>query len=204
MDKCDFSAAAHGSTTSQDYVSAARPQKKPKPVRQSPFVDLLSSPGSGIDPFKSCPSSNIPDAELFMHHYFSNFKSKSFPMALGYQEKPFLQTWWSMASDNPAMFSATLQLSAFDLEVMQGNKGTQRSKLLLKKECISLLRKRVEDPILGFERGNLKMVKMHVEGLKRMVSIRGGLDAIRATNPVLTNLIFGQVPAILLPDLPLL
>lgn len=68
MDKCDFSAAAHGSTTSQDYVSAARPQKKPKPVRQSPFVDLLSSPGSGIDPFKSCPSSNIPDAELFMHH----------------------------------------------------------------------------------------------------------------------------------------
>lgn len=48
------------------------------------------------------------------------------------------------------------------------------------------------------------MVKMHVEGLKRMVSIRGGLDAIRATNPVLTNLIFGQVPAILLPDLPLL
>lgn len=40
-----------------------------------------------------------------------------------------------MASDNPAMFSATLQLSAFDLEVMQGNKGTQRSKLLLKKEC---------------------------------------------------------------------
>jgi len=35
------------------------------------------------------------------------------------------------------------------------------------------------------------MVKMHVDGLKRIVSIRGGLDAIRATNPVLTNLIFG-------------
>lgn len=76
-----------------------------------------------------------------------------------------------MASDDPALFSATLQLSAFDLEVMQGEKGTQRSKLLLNKECtlavriqgsflndaltaflpsgISLLRKRVEDPVLG-------------------------------------------------------
>ncbi|KAG4431697.1 hypothetical protein IFR05_012821 [Cadophora sp. M221] len=210
MDKCDFPAAANGYMTSRDYVSAARPRNtanKPKSIRKSPLVDLLRSPGSGIDPFKSCPGSNIPDAELFMHHYFSNFRSKSFPMALGYQEKPFLQTWWSMASESPAMFNATLQLSAFDLEVTQGDKGTQRSKLLLNKECISLLRKRVEDPILGvsdetigsvlvltiveFERGNLRMVKMHVEGLKRMVNIRGGLDAIRATNPVLTNLIFG-------------
>lgn len=42
-----------------------------------------------------------------------------------------------MAADNPALFSATLQLSAFDLEAMQGNKGTQRSKLLLNKECKS-------------------------------------------------------------------
>lgn len=35
------------------------------------------------------------------------------------------------------------------------------------------------------------MVKIHVDGVKRMINIRGGLNAIRATNPTLANLIFG-------------
>ncbi|KAK0120102.1 hypothetical protein ONS95_011512 [Cadophora gregata] len=210
MEKCDFAPPAKKSVSSGDYVTTSQPRsttRKPKQVRKGASINLFGNPGGGVDPFKSCAGSNIPNAELFMHHYFSNFKSKNFPMALGYQEKPFQQTWWSMAADDPAMFNATLQLSAFDLEVLQGSKETQSSKLLLNKECISLLRQRVEDPVLGisdetigsilvltiveFERGNLRMVKMHVEGLKRIVSIRGGLDAIRATNPVLTNLIFG-------------
>jgi hypothetical protein len=35
------------------------------------------------------------------------------------------------------------------------------------------------------------MVRMHIEGLKRMVRIRGRLDSIRTTNLMLANLIFG-------------
>jgi len=31
----------------------------------------------------------------------------------------------------------------------------------------------------------------HFEGLKRMVTLRGGLGAIRALNPILANMIFG-------------
>jgi hypothetical protein len=37
------------------------------------------------------------------------------------------------------------------------------------------------------------MVRMHVNGLKRMVSLRGGLSAIRETNSMLGNIIFGLV-----------
>jgi hypothetical protein len=44
-----------------------------------------------------------------------------------------------------------------------------------------------------FERSNFRMVKLHIQGLKRMVSLRGGLTTIRAGNHTLANLIFGYV-----------
>ena len=40
------------------------------------------------------------------------------------------------------------------------------------------------------ERGNMKMLRMHMDGLKRMVGIRGGLNAIRETNPIVANSTF--------------
>lgn len=105
------------------------------------------------------------------------------------------------------MFHATLLLSALDLEILKGEDDGTRPMLLLRKECIRLLRERVGDPVLSvsdhtigsvlalsiveFERGDLRGVRMHIEGLKRMVKIRGGLGAIRSTNPMLANLIFG-------------
>ena len=40
------------------------------------------------------------------------------------------------------------------------------------------------------EKGNVRMLHMHIDGLKRMISIRGGLNAIRETNPMVANAIF--------------
>ena len=34
------------------------------------------------------------------------------------------------------------------------------------------------------------MLRMHLDGLKRMLDIRGGLDAIRDTNPMIANSVF--------------
>jgi hypothetical protein len=39
----------------------------------------------------------------------------------------------------------------------------------------------------------MRMVRMHIDGLKRMVTIRGGLAASRSQNADLANLVFGQV-----------
>jgi hypothetical protein len=54
-----------------------------------------------------------------------------------------------MASEDALLFHATLQLSALDLEVLKGEIGLSRTSFLLRKECISLLRERVEKPLLG-------------------------------------------------------
>lgn len=56
---------------------------------------------------------------------------------------------WQLAADDPVLFHATLQLSALDLELLRGGDREAQNKFLLNKECISLLRERVEDPVLG-------------------------------------------------------
>jgi hypothetical protein len=43
---------------------------------------------------------------------------------------------------------------------------------------------------LQHERGDLKMMRMHLGGLRRMVGIRGGLNAIRETSPMVANSVF--------------
>lgn len=40
------------------------------------------------------------------------------------------------------------------------------------------------------------MLRMHMNGLKRMVDIRGGLNAIRETNPMVANSVFWSVPSV--------
>jgi len=44
----------------------------------------------------------------------------------------------------------------------------------------------------------MRMMRMHVDGLKRIVEIRGGLAAIRSTNPNLANMIFGFVISLII------
>ncbi|KUJ12249.1 uncharacterized protein LY89DRAFT_673249 [Mollisia scopiformis] len=212
IEKCDFppAPAATESTLPDRLPPRTRPisKKSPTSFRRAPKYLLPLFPGSGIDPFECFPSCNVPEAQKFMHHYFQNFVSKSFPVHLDHIAQPIMQSFWSLASDDIVLFHATLQLSALDLEVLRGgdNEAAQ-AKFLLNKECITLLRKRVEDSILGisdqtiasvlfiiiveFQRSNFKMVTMHIQGLKRMVALRGGLHTIRSTNHMLANLIFG-------------
>ncbi|KAE8449810.1 hypothetical protein EG329_007286 [Mollisiaceae sp. DMI_Dod_QoI] len=91
-------------------------------------------------------------------------------------------------------------------------------------ECIRLLRERVENEdaagggmgtgtsdqtisavatlaAIEHERGNMRMLRMHLEGLKRMVGIRGGLNAIRETNAMVANSVFWAF-AVALYELP--
>lgn len=43
------------------------------------------------------------------------------------------------------------------------------------------------------ERGNMTRLRMHMFSLKRMVLLRGGLQGIRESNPMVANLIFWYV-----------
>ncbi|KAK3675949.1 hypothetical protein LTR78_004141 [Recurvomyces mirabilis] len=40
------------------------------------------------------------------------------------------------------------------------------------------------------DRGNMRVLEAHMAGLKRVVELRGGLDAIRASNSMVANLVF--------------
>ncbi|KAF8862195.1 hypothetical protein BDZ45DRAFT_723329 [Acephala macrosclerotiorum] len=206
IEKCDFATSQN-----EPRIVPTRPLltiKKAASTARKPLKDvLLFGLGSGIDPFECYPNSNVPNTQLLMHHYFQNFNNKTYPVHLDHEAFPIMQSVWRLAADDPVLFHATLQLSALDLELLRGGDREAQTKFLLNKECISLLRERVEDPVLGlsdqtiasvlfliiveFERSNFRMVEMHVNGLKRMVKLRGGLEEIRETNHMLANLIFG-------------
>lgn len=40
------------------------------------------------------------------------------------------------------------------------------------------------------EKGSLRLSRIHVTGLKRMLEVRGGLEAIRISNPTVANVLF--------------
>jgi hypothetical protein len=41
----------------------------------------------------------------------------------------------------------------------------------------------------------MRTVKMHIDGLKHMVAIRGGRERIKASSPATANVVFWQVPS---------
>lgn len=43
---------------------------------------------------------------------------------------------------------------------------------------------------IQFEKGNMRMVETHMRGLRRMLDLRGGISAIRLSNPTIANIVF--------------
>lgn len=98
-----------------------------------------------------------------------------------------------------------LLLSGLDLEGLQDAQNTIHTRQLMD-ECLTLLNGRIQDPVAGIsdatvvavaslaaaehDRGNMRALDMHLEGLKRIVSLRGGLESIRNTNAVAANVVF--------------
>lgn len=85
-------------------------------------------------------------------------------MILGHDVDPFVRVcffpfqseladdsknWWEWATQDSVLFHATLRLSSLHLAELRGDKDQSVSKGLLNKECIRLLRERIEDPILS-------------------------------------------------------
>ncbi|KAJ4294999.1 hypothetical protein N0V90_007007 [Kalmusia sp. IMI 367209] len=96
-----------------------------------------------------------------------------------------------LALGDPALFHVSLQTACLDEELL-AQKGFQTSELLMA-DSVALLRRKVEDTSLAiqdgtmnsvitlaaieFGKGNVKVAEMHVDGVKRLVNIRGGINA---------------------------
>ena len=103
------------------------------------------------------------------------------------------------------LFHVVLLLSGLDRENLQSQHNTIYTRQLLD-QCLGLLNNRVQDPVAGIndhtlvsiatlaamehDRGNMKALDMHLEGLRKVIQLRGGLDTIRNTNSMAANLVF--------------
>lgn len=103
------------------------------------------------------------------------------------------------------LFHVILLLSSLDKENKHSQIDTIESRKILD-QCLTLLNARVQDPdantndhtlvaiaslaAMEADRGNMRALDMHLEGLKKIVQLRGGLDAVRATNAMAASVVF--------------
>lgn len=57
--------------------------------------------------------------------------------------------------------------------------------------------------VFQLEKGNMRMVRTHMEGLKRMTDLRGGLNSMRRSNAMVANFVFCTYVATMVEDFPI-
>lgn len=122
-----------------------------------------------------------------------------------YANKSLIGAWWPFFRDNQLLFHVVLLLSALDRDKLQGHNNSIHSKQLLD-QCLQLLNQQVQTSETGtndytltsiaalaaleFSRGNIRAAHVHTEGLKRVVDLRGGLNAIRERDAMVASFVF--------------
>ncbi|KAE8352456.1 hypothetical protein BDV28DRAFT_125480 [Aspergillus coremiiformis] len=166
---------------------------------------LTSYRTGSLDPFDSYPQTRLPRQRVqrLIHSFIHKIAFQYYPLDLNPTSNPFLISWWPLALGDPALFHVSLQTACLDEELL-AQKGFQASELLMA-DSIALLRRKVEDPSLAvqdgtmnsiitlaaieFGKGNIKVSEMHVDGVKRLVNMRGGINSIRQTSPLTARMI---------------
>ncbi|KAF9736533.1 C6 zinc finger domain-containing protein [Paraphaeosphaeria minitans] len=163
-------------------------------------------PGSlDMDPFDSYPQTRLPreHVQRLIHGFLHKIAFQYYPLDLSATSNPFLVSWWPLALGDPALFHVSLQTACLD-EELWAQKGFQTSELLMA-DSVALLRRKVEDTSLAiqdgtmnsvitlaaieFGKGNLRIGEMHVDGVKRLVNLRGGINAVRQTSPLTARMV---------------
>lgn len=112
-------------------------------------------------------------------------------------------SWFPLALADPALFHVSLQTASLDVD-LRARKGFANSDVLMA-DSVSLVRLKVEDPVLAtqdetmnsvvtlaaieFGKGNVEVGRMHIDGIKSMVRIRGGIQQLKATSPLTARMI---------------
>ncbi|KAF7589268.1 hypothetical protein BBP40_004526 [Aspergillus hancockii] len=158
-----------------------------------------------LDPFDSYPQTRLPREQVqrLIHSFLHKIAFQYYPLDLNATSNPFLVSWWPLALGDPALFHVSLQTACLDEELL-AQKGFQASEILMA-DSVALLRRKVEDMSLAvqdgtmnsvitlaaieFGKGNIKVSKMHVNGVKRLVNLRGGINSVRQTSPLTARMI---------------
>ncbi|KAJ3550272.1 hypothetical protein NM208_g61 [Fusarium decemcellulare] len=119
------------------------------------------------------------------------------------ESNPFIVSWWPLALADPALFHVSIQTASLD-EELRSQKGFPVSELLMM-DSVSLVRQKVENSVLAYQddtlnavvtlaaiehgKGNVHASTAHIEGVKRMVGVRGGINQVRLTSPLTARMI---------------
>ncbi|KAH6641342.1 hypothetical protein F5144DRAFT_563256 [Chaetomium tenue] len=158
-----------------------------------------------VDPFESYPSTRLPRAHVqrLIHSFLHKIAFQYYPLDLNATTNPFLVSWWPLALGDPALFHVSLQTACLDEELL-AQKGFHNSEILMA-DSVALLRRKVENESLAvqdgtmnsvitlatieFGKGNIQVAKMHVDGVKRLVGLRGGINSVRQTSPLTARMV---------------
>ncbi|KAJ5779276.1 hypothetical protein N7457_006996 [Penicillium paradoxum] len=158
-----------------------------------------------LDPFDSYPPTRLPreHVQRLIYGFLHKIAFQYYPLDLNATSNPFLISWWPLALGDPALFHVSLQTACLDEELL-AQKGFQTSELLMA-DSVALLRRKVESTSLAvqdgtmnsvitlatieFGKGNAKVGEMHVHGLKKLVDMRGGINAVRQTSPLTARMV---------------
>ncbi|KAK1464252.1 hypothetical protein CMEL01_13013 [Colletotrichum melonis] len=185
----------------------------------SPGGSATSSPGpsldgsgaltnyrfGSLDPFDSYPQTRLPRQQVqrLIHSFLHKIAFEYYPLDLNATSNPFLVSWWPLALGDPALFHVSLQTACLDEELL-AQKGFQSSEILMA-DSVALLRRKVQDDSMAiqdgtmnsvitlaaieFGKGNIQVSQMHVDGVKRLVNMRGGISSVRQTSPLTARMV---------------
>nr|BAX09281.1 hypothetical protein [Aspergillus stellatus] len=166
----------------------------------------LSTYRSGsLDPFDSYPATRLPreHVQRLIYSFLHKIAFQYYPLDLNPTSNPFLISWWPLALGDPALFHVSLQTACLDEELL-AQKGFHASEILMA-DSVTLLRRKVLDLSLAvhdgtmnsvitlaaieFGKGNTKISQMHVDGVKKLVHLRGGINSVRQTSPLTARMV---------------
>ncbi|KAF3062975.1 hypothetical protein CFAM422_010526 [Trichoderma lentiforme] len=160
---------------------------------------------ASFDPFDSYPPTRLPrlHVQRLIHRFLSSIAFQYYPLDLNMESNPFIVSWWPLALADQALFHVSLQTASL-YEELQAQKGFPISDLLMV-DSIALVRRRIEDSSLAFQdetldsvvtlaaiehgKGNIEASRMHIDGVKRMVGIRGGIDELKQRSPLTARMV---------------
>jgi hypothetical protein len=116
---------------------------------------------------------------------------------------PFVVSWWPLALADPALFHVSLQTASLDVELRE-QKGFADSEILMT-DSVSLVRQQITNPAsalrdetmdsvvtlaaIEYGKGNTEVSTMHVDGLKRLIQLRGGINNVKRVSPLTARMV---------------
>lgn len=187
-------------------------QSRPSPESESALMNFetnylapMKSSIQAFDPFDTYPQTRLPrhQVQRLIHHFLSAIAFQYYPLDLDLTSNPFVVSWWPLALADPALFHVSLQTASWDLDA-RTSKGFAVSNVLMA-DSVALVRSKVADSQMAiqdetinsvitlaaieFGKGNVDVCKMHIEGVKSMIEMRGGIGNVKLTNPLTARMV---------------